>query len=1017
MRWLRKVFSGRVSKIKKLLPWQTRKAMPAVERLETRELLANSFLQGLAFHDLNANGVFDVNEPRLAGATIQLFRGNEQTPFLTRVTDSNGYYLFNDIAPGNYRLEEIAPAGFWASAAQSLSQINPATVPANTRNRIDVQLVDPESLSGATFYERQNFVHIFEAVRLDGVIPPGFTLDPEEAPVGQFPVDVFRTGLPDIRIQTYCAELAPPTDQFPFGPFRPGARVDAVGYLYNRHGTRTDYTLEQKAGLQLAIWEYLYDAASPNLRAGRFQINFPVGQFAAVEAAATAFVNEARGQAEPVLFLRPTDLLFQAFLGLGSYNFGNQRTASLAGAKWHDLNADGQWNTGEPGLAGWTIQVLQNNNVVRTATTGQDGRYSVTDLLPGNYQIREVLQPDWVRSYPGGTGTHDITLTSGQNYTAPAFSAVVGNFGNYQLGRTSGQVTFRTVECEGFLERGGQNGVRVLLERQVNGQFQLVSEAITPASGNYAFQNLTPGTYRVRQIINDWTQLSGPPAIFTITSGQEVTGLNFRNEFALSVDARCGSIAGQVTFREVVCDGVVERGARSGVTIYIDANMNGRLDDGEQRTVTDASGNYRFTPLGRGQYKIRMLTPTGSTAIGPDLIESNQTEPRFNVTGLNFRLEVGLDVNAQCGSIAGQVTLREPTCDGLVERGGRSGVTIFIDTNMNGRLDDGEPRTVTDTNGNYRFGTLGRGQYKVRMVTPNGTVLVGSDLQETNQTNPIFNVTGLNFKLEGIPSSPLICIPASPDQGKPTVPVFPQVTPPVLINDLGGKGQLLGSTITGEGQTGGVVALAAFVTGVYRGLLNRAPDDFGLVSWVRQLQSGTNRSAVVAAIYNSVEHRGLQVDFYYANYLGRRADPAGRAVWTNALASGLAEKDFLAQLLGSAEFHARSNSDNGLFVSRLYSMVLNRPAETAGYAAWVQAIQSGTSRQAVAQAFVNSRETSKRTVDLVYSAYLDRAVDPAGEQAWLNAMGRGQVSWGGLIQAVLASDEYFARLRTLANAR
>src|SRR5262249_39307834 len=81
---------------------KSRKSALTVERLEARELLANSFLQGPASHDLNVNGVFDVNEPRLAGATVRVFRGAEQNPLQTVTTDNNGYYRFNNLPPDNY---------------------------------------------------------------------------------------------------------------------------------------------------------------------------------------------------------------------------------------------------------------------------------------------------------------------------------------------------------------------------------------------------------------------------------------------------------------------------------------------------------------------------------------------------------------------------------------------------------------------------------------------------------------------------------------------------------------------------------------------------------------------------------------------------------------------------------------------------------------------------------------------------------------------------------------------------
>ena len=52
----------------------------------------------------------------------------------------------------------------------------------------------------------------------------------------------------------------------------------------------------------------------------------------------------------------------------------------------------------------------------------------------------------------------------------------------------------------------------------------------------------------------------------------------------------------------------------------------------------------------------------------------------------------------------------------------------------------------------------------------------------------------------------------------------------------------------------------------------------GLGSWLQSLQAGATRSQVAVGLYLSAEHRGQQVDQFYATYLHRRADAPGRAI-------------------------------------------------------------------------------------------------------------------------------------------
>lgn len=51
-------------------------------------------------------------------------------------------------------------------------------------------------------------------------------------------------------------------------------------------------------------------------------------------------------------------------------DFGNFHQAFISGTKWKDLNVDGSWNEGEPGVAEWGISALKDgSSEPRTAWT------------------------------------------------------------------------------------------------------------------------------------------------------------------------------------------------------------------------------------------------------------------------------------------------------------------------------------------------------------------------------------------------------------------------------------------------------------------------------------------------------------------------------------------------------------------------------------------------------------------------------------------------------------------------
>jgi V8-like Glu-specific endopeptidase len=92
----------------------------------------------------------------------------------------------------------------------------------------------------------------------------------------------------------------------------------------------------------------------------------------------------------------------------------------IRGFKWHDINGDGVWDAGEPGLEGWEIYLDLNDNgqwdegEPRT-TTGADGSYAFLDLVPGDYTVAEVMQDGWQQTFPSRIPAQDTAGTFGQS--------------------------------------------------------------------------------------------------------------------------------------------------------------------------------------------------------------------------------------------------------------------------------------------------------------------------------------------------------------------------------------------------------------------------------------------------------------------------------------------------------------------------------------------------------------------------------------------------------------------------
>ncbi|MDJ0500832.1 MAG: bluetail domain-containing putative surface protein, partial [Nostocales cyanobacterium LE14-WE4] len=103
---------------------------------------------------------------------------------------------------------------------------------------------------------------------------------------------------------------------------------------------------------------------------------------------------------------------------------------SIQGSKWNDVNGNGVWDEGEKALAGWTIYIDSVTNGKLdpweiSTVTNADGKYTFSNLGPGEYAIREVNQTGWRPTSP--TAPYAVNLTAGQTLTGINFG------GNLQL--------------------------------------------------------------------------------------------------------------------------------------------------------------------------------------------------------------------------------------------------------------------------------------------------------------------------------------------------------------------------------------------------------------------------------------------------------------------------------------------------------------------------------------------------------------------------------------------------------
>ncbi len=175
----------------------------------------------------------------------------------------------------------------------------------------------------------------------------------------------------------------------------------------------------------------------------------------------------------------------------------------IHGRKWHDLNDNGEMDTGEPGLSGWTIFLDENyngeidpNDVV-TTTDGQ-GNYEFNGIEPGQYYyVSEQDEPGWINTYPGAGGIHYRTRVEEGN-------DIELNFGNYQLHNCDiSGYKFHDVNNNGVwdADEGALSGWEIYIDENENGRWDSGEpKTTTNANGYYEFTNLEPGYYNIMEV-------------------------------------------------------------------------------------------------------------------------------------------------------------------------------------------------------------------------------------------------------------------------------------------------------------------------------------------------------------------------------------------------------------------------------------------------------------------------------------------------------------------------------------
>ena len=483
-----------------------------------------SSIAGVVYFDANNDGVKSgTAEVGIAGATVTLVGTNDLGPVsLTATTNSIGEYAFGNLRPGTYTVTETQPAAY-ADGKDSVGTLG--GTPANDQFSA-IAVGQGVAGTGYNFGELRGLTisgHVYEDKNDDGTLQAG--------EIGVAGVTVNLSGKDDLGNLVNLTATTDAKGAYSFTGLRPGT-----------------YTIAETQ---------------------------PATYIDGKEHVGTAGGDKTTNDVFGNVVLTPTTVATD-------YDFGEIKPVSFAGTVYHDLNANGTLDAGEPGIGGVTITLTGTDSrgaaVTKTATTLPDGTYSFTGLLPGTYTVAETQPGDYLDgqettgNYGYGGG---VTNDKFNSIVLPYAAAATGyNFGEVKASSLAGNV-FEDLNNNGTFDAGEPAiaGVTVTLTGR-DDQFRNITavSVTTAADGSYSFTGLRPGTYIVAET-QPATYLDGKEHVGT-SGGDKST-----NDKIVAIKLGSNVAATQYDFGEL-------KAASIAGFVYCDGDYSGTQNSTDEAIAT-----------------------------------------------------------------------------------------------------------------------------------------------------------------------------------------------------------------------------------------------------------------------------------------------------------------------------------------------------------------------------------------------------------------------------------------------
>ena len=518
--------------------------------------------------DKDGDGIQDTDEPGLGGVEVKLLDCDDNE-INTTTTDQSGKYIFEDLIPGDYKVQFVLPAGYKFTDSNSGTDANADSDADELTGKADC-----ESLTSG----ENNMT--YDA----GVYVP--------ASIGDIVwLDKNANGVQDQG--------------------EPG--ISGVSVILNDcSGNPIDTVLTDADG------KYLFDKLTP----GDYKISFimPAG-YQLSEA------NSGDDSADSDIESNGYSTCESLESGENNltYDIGLYEFASIGDYVWLDTNGDGIQNPHESGIEGVTVELQDcSGEVISTMETDDSGKYLFDNLRPGDYRIKFNLPASY--HFTEKDKANDAADSDANNSGITVCEELESGEENltYDAGvyryAEIGDKVWLDEDGDGAQDPGelGKENVKVELW-DCSGN--LLETQYTDPSGNYLFDNLVPGQYKLKFYApTDYSFTKkdntddGLDSDVDATTGETDCEILESDERNHDYDAGLVYFAslGDYVWEDMNGDGVqqVDEPAISGVEIRL-YKWNAGSFVYQSSQYTDTQGKYLFDELTAGSYYIKVVPPAG----------------------------------------------------------------------------------------------------------------------------------------------------------------------------------------------------------------------------------------------------------------------------------------------------------------------------------------------------------------------------------------------------------------------